>query len=125
MSCLRAQLAHIVDFGSIVNISSVAGSKGIANGSAYVTSKHAVLGLTKCAALEVGGRGIRVNTVAPGAIQTQLMKGVVGDEPPPATVALKRHGHAEEVAPLIAWLLSDESKFATGELYRVDGGDFC
>ena len=125
MNCLRAELKHLVDGGSIVNISSTHGSKGDAGCSAYVTSKHAVIGLTKCAAKEYGARGIRVNTVAPGGTKTPLMTSVVGDAPPPATSALKRYGEPAEIGQLIAWLLCPESSFITGELYRCDGGEFC
>ena len=125
MNCLRAELKHLVDGGSIVNISSMHGSKGEYGSSAYVTSKHAVMGLTKCAARDYGGRGIRVNTVAPGGTKTPLMTSVVGDTPPPATSALKRYGEPEEIAHLIIWLLGSESSFCSGELYRCDGGEFC
>ncbi len=124
MNCLRAELRHIVDGGSIVNISSTQGSRGGAGCTAYVTSKHAVIGLTKCAARDFGSRGIRVNTVSPGSTMTPLLAAVVQGNLPPATSVLGRYGQPDEVAFLITWLLGPESKWVTGELYRVDGGEF-
>lgn len=126
MNCLRAELKNIKDGGSIVNISSNHGSRGEAGCSAYVTSKHAIIGLTRCAARDYGSRGIRVNTVAPGPTKTPLFINTVGDnEPPEPLAALKRFAEPEEVGNLIAWLLGPESTYVTGELYRVDGGEFC
>jgi NAD(P)-dependent dehydrogenase (short-subunit alcohol dehydrogenase family) len=125
MNSMRAELKHLVDGGSIVNVSSQDGSRGVARCSAYCTSKHAVLALTRCAAREYGSRGIRVNTVGPGATRTPLFDSVVQGNPPPPAVALERYGEPEEIAYAIAWLLGPESKFATGELFRIDGGEFC
>lgn len=122
---MRAELRHLVDGGSVVNTSSVQGTRGGAGCSAYVTSKHAVIGLTRCAARDYGSRGIRVNAVAPGATLTPLMTNVVGDDPPPPTSALQRYGQPEEIANLITWLLGPESKYVTGETYRIDGGEVC
>jgi NAD(P)-dependent dehydrogenase (short-subunit alcohol dehydrogenase family) len=125
MNSMRAELKHLADGGSIVNISSQDGSRGEARCSAYCTSKHAVIGLTRCAAREYGHRGIRVNTVGPGPTRTPLFDSVVQGNPPPATNALQRFGEPNDIAYAIAWLLGPESKFATGELFRVDGGEFC
>ncbi|KAJ5814249.1 uncharacterized protein N7503_000999 [Penicillium pulvis] len=125
MNSMRAELKHVVDGGSIVNISSQDGSRGVARCSAYCTSKHAVLALTRCAAREYGSRGIRVNTVGPGATKTPLFDSVVQGNPPPPAVALERYGEPEEIAYAIAWLLGPESKYTTGELFRIDGGEFC
>ncbi|KAF9891539.1 hypothetical protein FE257_004006 [Aspergillus nanangensis] len=125
MNSMRAELKHLVDGGSIVNISSQDGSRGEARCSAYCTSKHAVLALTRCAAREYGSRGIRVNTVGPGATKTPLFHSVVQGTPPPPTTALRRYAEPEEIAYAIAWLLGPESKFTTGELFRIDGGEFC
>ncbi|GAB7356565.1 hypothetical protein MBLNU459_g7299t1 [Dothideomycetes sp. NU459] len=125
MNCLRAELRHLADGGSIVNISSTQGMRGGPCSGAYSASKHAVIGLTRCAALDYGSRGIRVNAVAPGGTLTPLMAGVVGGTPPPAVAALGRYGEPEEVAGLISWLLGPESKWVTGEVYRINGGEFC
>ncbi|OCK74495.1 NAD(P)-binding protein [Lepidopterella palustris CBS 459.81] len=125
MYSLRAELRHLVDGGSIVNISSEQGSKGGPGCAAYSTSKHAVLGLTKCAAHDYGARGIRVNAVAPGGTYGPLMTAVAGDAPPPAANPLRKYGKPEEVAAMIAWLLGPESTHCSGELFRVDGGGFA
>lgn len=125
MNSMRAELRHLEDGGSIVNISSIHGTRGEAGCAAYSTSKHAVIGLTRCAARDYGSRGIRVNTVAPGSTLTPLLDAVVQGNPPPPTSVLGRFGQPEEIANLIVWLLGPESTFVTGELYRVDGGEFC
>ncbi|UPK92243.1 hypothetical protein LCI18_003178 [Fusarium solani-melongenae] len=125
MNSLRAELRHLADGGSIVNVASNLGSRGEARASAYATSKHAVIGLTKCAAREYGSRGIRVNTVAPGPTRTPLFDNVVQGNPPPPDSVLGRYGKPEEIAFAIAWLLGPESTNTTGELFRIDGGEFC
>lgn len=124
--CLRAQLQpeHLVDGGSIVNVGSVSGLIGFAGDTAYVASKHAVHGITKAVSKEVGSRGIRVNTVAPGQTDTPMVDAMKAAEgilsgPP---VSLKREGKPEEIAELIVWLLSSESSYVTGTTVRVDGG---
>ncbi|KAL1897467.1 hypothetical protein Sste5346_004205 [Sporothrix stenoceras] len=126
MYSLRAELKHIKEGGSIVNIASNQGSAaGFAGCAAYTTSKHAVLGLTKSAARDYGTRGIRINAVAPGGTYGPLMSSVVGNSPPPATNALQKYGTPEEVASMIIWLLGSESTHSSGELFRVDGGLFA
>jgi NAD(P)-dependent dehydrogenase (short-subunit alcohol dehydrogenase family) len=122
---MRAELQHMADGGSIVNISSYQGTRGGANCSAYATSKHAIIGLTRCAAREYGSRGINVNVVAPGATKTPLFTNTVKGNPPPPTAVLNRFGEPDEIAFLITWLLGPESKYVTGECYRIDGGEFC
>ncbi|KAM4065752.1 enoyl-(Acyl carrier protein) reductase [Hirsutella rhossiliensis] len=128
MYCLRAELRNIVDGGSIVNVSSVHGLKGFARHAAYDASKHAVIGLTKAAALENGEREVRVNSVAPGAIYTPLMlkhwhlSGRPDDAPFDEPTAFRRQGTAEETASVIAFLLGPESTFVSGSVYSVDGG---
>ena len=124
--------------GSIVITSSTAGIGGSADMSAYVTSKHAVIGLMRTAALECAPLGIRVNTVNPAPIETRMMRSieemrVAGMDSSEATVEqakqsfaaripLQRYGKPEEVAKLMLFLASDESSFCTGGVYMVDGG---
>ncbi|KAM3070370.1 hypothetical protein ACMFMG_010199 [Clarireedia jacksonii] len=124
MYSLRAELQKIEDGGSIVNIASIQGTRGFGGSAAYTTSKHGVIGLTRSAAQEVGDRNIRVNAVAPGAIETPLLaqaREVVGDGiNPPA--ALKRIAGPEEIAAVIVFLLSQESSYVTGAVYAADGG---
>lgn len=114
--------------GSIVNTSSVAGSRGIANFAIYTASKHAVIGLTRSAALEVADKGVRVNSVSPAAIHTDMLKRAFG----PATDAFNqqmaamhpvgRAGAVEEVAAAVLFLCSPEASFITGHDLLVDGG---
>ena len=112
--------------GSIVNLSSTFGRTGAAAASIYVASKHAVEGLTKSAALEVAGSGVRVNVVAPGPIETGMLNRAMrtdeGKAGLLATVPLKRAGRPEEVAQTILFLASDKASFITGASYLVDGG---
>jgi NAD(P)-dependent dehydrogenase (short-subunit alcohol dehydrogenase family) len=112
--------------GSIVNMSSTYGRRGAAGASLYSASKHAVEGLTKSAALEGAPSGVRVNMVAPGPIDTGMLKRFTGTDEKKAgltaTVALKRLGRPEEVAQAIVFLASDKASFITGASYSVDGG---
>lgn len=116
--------------GSIVNISSQAGLRGVPNLSAYSAAKHAVIGLTRGAALEVAAEGIRVNAVAPGPTDTAMMRGIEDDVraqggDPSAFVEripVGRYGRPEEIAALICWLLADAPPFLTGAVLPVDGG---
>lgn len=118
--------------GSIIITSSYAGVKGTTGVSAYVASKHAVVGLMRAAALECVSQGIRVNTVNPGPIDTPMMhslakeSGLGGEEKAMhlirKSIPMKRYGTPEEVAQLMLFLASDESRFCTGGVYMVDGG---
>jgi NAD(P)-dependent dehydrogenase (short-subunit alcohol dehydrogenase family) len=112
--------------GSIVNVSSAAGHIGFAGASIYVASKHAVEGLTKSAALEAAGTGVRVNAVAPGPIETPMLNRFVGSEENKRqflqSIPLHRAGTADEVAQVILFLASEKSSFVTGQSLGVDGG---
>src|SRR5712675_381558 len=121
---LRVMLAQ--GSGSIINVSSTFGHTGAAGASVYSASKHAIEGLTKSAALEAAEMGVRVNVVAPGPIETEMLKRFTGTAERKAglasTVPLKRVGKPEEIAQTIAFLSSDKASFITGASYLVDGG---
>lgn len=118
--------------GSIVITSSVAGVRGAAGMSAYIASKHAVIGLMRTAALEMADRKIRVNTVNPAPVDTRMMrsleKGFEPDDPGrakemvSAMVPLQRYADPVEVARIMLFLASDESSYCSGGVYMVDGG---
>jgi NAD(P)-dependent dehydrogenase (short-subunit alcohol dehydrogenase family) len=113
--------------GAIVNLSSIAGQIGFAGAGVYVASKHAVEGLTKSAALEGAAYGVRVNAVAPGPVQTDMLDRFVGGNPDAkagflASLPAKRAGSAEEIANTIVFLASDKASFLTGQSLAVDGG---
>jgi NAD(P)-dependent dehydrogenase (short-subunit alcohol dehydrogenase family) len=120
---LRVMLAQ--GRGSIVNVSSVAGQSGMAGASVYIASKHAVEGLTKTAALEAAERGVRVNAVAPGPIETAMLARFTGDPKGSELVAyvpVRRLGTPEEVARTIIFLGSEQASYTTGVSLAVDGG---
>jgi len=113
--------------GSIVNVSSVGGTIGSAGRSSYVASKHALNGLTKSAALEYAKDHIRINAVAPGVTQTDLIEASMQADPGLyarmiAAVPMGRIADAVEVANAIVWLASDFASFVTGSVMAVDGG---
>jgi NAD(P)-dependent dehydrogenase (short-subunit alcohol dehydrogenase family) len=110
--------------GSIVNVSSTGGSRGMANMSIYVASKHAVEGLSRAAALELAGANIRVNVVAPGPTLTPMLMRVTDGHPEAfaSRVPLGRAAAPEEVARAIVWLALDEASFVTGAVLPVNGG---
>ena len=112
--------------GSIVNVSSTYGHTGAPGASVYSASKHAVEGLTKSAALEAAGTGVRVNVIAPGPIETAMLNRFTKTAERKAglasTVPLKRVGRPEEIAQAIVFVSSDKASFLTGASYLVDGG---
>jgi NAD(P)-dependent dehydrogenase (short-subunit alcohol dehydrogenase family) len=113
--------------GAIVNVSSLAGSVGMAGASVYVASKHAVNGLTRAVALETARSGVRVNAVAPGAIVTRMMERFTGGSKDAqdglaAAHPIGRLGQVEEIAHAILYLASDQARFTTGTVLAVDGG---
>lgn len=112
------------DTSSIVNVSSIIGVKGAEGSAAYAASKAAVVGLTLSAAKEWASKGIRVNTVAPGFIETDLTAHYLDDKKEAVLNSIKMHrfGQAEEVANVILFLLSDMSSYVTGQVIGVDGG---
>ncbi|KAL4738824.1 hypothetical protein BDV11DRAFT_205670 [Aspergillus similis] len=128
MHCMRAEIRAMADNGSIVNAASIAGVMGFQNNAAYCASKHGVVGLTRAAAKEVGQQNIRVNCIAPGAIQTPMLAkshDINGNASLKKDTALVRAGDPEEVANLVVFLLSDASSFITGATYSIDGGWAC
>lgn len=113
--------------GSIINNASVAGMIGFPGASIYAASKHAVLGLTKCAALEYSASGVRVNAVAPAVIETGMFERFMGGDNEIREFALGLHpigrfGASSEVADVVVWLGSSESSFVTGVTVPIDGG---
>jgi NAD(P)-dependent dehydrogenase (short-subunit alcohol dehydrogenase family) len=123
---MKAQIPAMVEGGggAIVNTSSLAGFVGAPTLSAYVASKHAVLGLTKTAAKEYAESGIRVNAICPAAVRTAITDKL----PPeirdvlPEIQAIKRYAEPEEIAAAVVWLCSDAASFVTGVAMPVDGG---
>jgi NAD(P)-dependent dehydrogenase (short-subunit alcohol dehydrogenase family) len=114
-------------FGSIVNVSSIYGQKGFANGSLYVASKHAIIGVTKSAALEAAPYGVRVNAVGPGPIETEMLNRVTGGNAEAkaafiGTVPTGRAGEPGEVAEAIRYISSAQADYLTGQTIFLDGG---
>jgi NAD(P)-dependent dehydrogenase (short-subunit alcohol dehydrogenase family) len=112
--------------GNIVNLSSTMGQRGAPNSSLYTASKHAVEGLTKAAALESADAGVRVNAVAPGFVETDLLTRFTGDDARKVGllqgVPMKRAARPEEIADAILFVSSSKAAFITGQIINVNGG---
>ncbi len=127
--CMKHEIPHMLKQGkgAIVNTSSIAGVIGFQNSAAYVASKHAVIGLTKVAALENAQTGIRINAVCPGLILTPMLeRAFTGntqmEQAYTAAVPMKRLGRPEEIADSIIHLCSDAASLITGQALVIDGG---
>ncbi|PFH87734.1 SDR family oxidoreductase [Bacillus sp. AFS088145] len=122
---LKHGAVYLSDGGVIINSASVAGLQGVPTYGPYVASKHAVIGITKTAALELSPRNIRVNCICPGTIDTPMLQNSGAPEQRAINdlvTPLGRSGLPEEVAALVHFLSSDDSKFITGQAITVDGG---
>lgn len=127
--CMKHQIGAMTSAGSIVNTSSGLGQVAIPAAAEYVASKHAVIGLSKGAAIDAAPLGIRVNAVCPGIVSTPMIKRLT-DDPVQAPIfaqlkqrhVLGRFAEPLEIAAAVKWLLSDESSFVTGTALAVDGG---
>jgi 3alpha(or 20beta)-hydroxysteroid dehydrogenase len=113
--------------GSIVNISSIEGLAGMPYLTAYTSTKFAIRGMTKVAALELGPHGVRVNSVHPGMIETEMVKDAAGGHdvdlsPAAKRIALRRMGRSEDIAEVVLFLASDRSSYVTGAELAADGG---
>lgn len=133
--CMKAELTQMLKQGggTIVNVASAAGLKGHLNNIGYCATKHAIVGMTKTAALEYATKNIRVNALCPSAIETpMIMDGRLNLRNNPELrakftndQAMKRMGRPDEVADVALWLCSDQSTFITGHAMAVDGGMFA
>jgi 3-oxoacyl-[acyl-carrier protein] reductase len=110
--------------GSIVNITSVVGITGNAGQSNYSASKAGVIGFTKSIAKEIGSKGVRVNAVAPGFINTKMTEALPEEVKKAymANIPLKKYGEPEDIAEVVAFLCEDRSRYMTGQILKVDGG---
>ena len=127
--CMKYEIEQMSKQGSgaIVNSSSIAGLVGIPRQPVYVGSKHAVSGMTKSAAVEFAERGIRINAVAPGLVDTPLMERIYASNPDLRAEAdswqpIGRPGKPEEIAEAVVWLMSDRASYVLGHVMAVDGG---
>ncbi len=128
-NCMKYELRQMREQGSgaIVNCSSIGGLIGIADRGVYHASKHGVIGLTKSAALEYAARGIRINAICPGIIETPMVAQMQAREPEAMQellkmVPIKRLGRPEEIAATVLWLCGPAASFIIGQAIAVDGG---
>jgi NAD(P)-dependent dehydrogenase (short-subunit alcohol dehydrogenase family) len=126
---MKAELAVMLEqgAGAIVNTASVAGLVGTPGYAAYIASKHGVAGLTKSAALAYAPRGIRVNAVCPGFIETAMTERIFAEQPERKAglmtrIAQGRFGTPEEIADAVVWMCSDGARYMNGHMLAVDGG---
>jgi NAD(P)-dependent dehydrogenase (short-subunit alcohol dehydrogenase family) len=125
--CMRAELRQMMkqeSGGAIVNTASIAGLNGLPTSSLYVAAKHGVVGLTKTAAIEYAKQNIRVNSVCPGYIETDMTRDAMSKRGDAilARVPAGRMGQPQDIAEMVCWLSSDRAGFVTGANYNVDGG---
>jgi NAD(P)-dependent dehydrogenase (short-subunit alcohol dehydrogenase family) len=128
-TCMKHELRHMrkQDSGAIVNCSSIGGLIGLPGRAAYHATKHGVIGLTRSAALEYASRGIRINAVCPGTIDTPMVSQMLQKEPEAMKEILRnqpigRLGRADEIASAVLWLCSPGASFVIGHALVVDGG---
>ncbi|WP_347259946.1 glucose 1-dehydrogenase [Rudaea sp.] len=128
--CMKYQVQQMLKQGSggtIVNCSSMGAIVGVAGRTSYCSTKHGVVGMTKSAALEYAAKGIRINAVCPGVIDTPMVSSMISTDPAVLNalieqVPIKRLGRADEIAQAVLWLSSDASSFVVGHSLAVDGG---
>ncbi len=126
--CIKYAMPTLLEDGggAVVNLSSIMGTVAAPGGAAYVAGKHGVVGLTKAAALDYSGQGVRVNAVGPGVIDTPMTRQAISDERARAALQAAtpagRLGTAQDIARLIVFLCSEEADFITGAYYPIDGG---
>jgi NAD(P)-dependent dehydrogenase (short-subunit alcohol dehydrogenase family) len=130
--CMREEIPRLLEGGggAILNTSSAGGLKGFPGASAYVAAKHGLIGFTKSAALEYASRGIRVNAVCPGVVDTELVtRFTKGDANVTQQLLdvepMRRFGTPAEIADAVVWLCSDRASFVTGHALIVDGGQLA
>ncbi len=128
-TCMKHELVHMrtQGHGAIVNCSSLGGLVGVGGGGTYSATKHAIIGLTKSAAIDYAARGIRINAVCPGVIQTPMNTELSTSHPDAMAAVLRdqpigRLGRADEVAAAVLWLCSPAASFVLGVALPVDGG---
>jgi NAD(P)-dependent dehydrogenase (short-subunit alcohol dehydrogenase family) len=128
--CMRHEMRMMGDRGAgvILNMSSAVAAKAFAMGSVYVSSKHAVVGITRSASLEVAKLGIRINCLCPGGVTTEMILGWIKDNldgdaaPLLAKVPMGRFADPDEIVNTVVWLLSDQASYVTGSVIVADGG---